>query len=147
MHRKHSITFSQPTLTQQHSKDQVDINNIMKRYIKTGVLDHVAKYKPQYRDNNSIDYQESMNIVIKADEMFSELPAQARKQFNNDPAAFLDFVQDPANHDKLHELGLTEIPIPTTTTTESPPPSPGKKTETKSETAPAATDASKLHDK
>ena len=142
--RKHAIKFTQPSLTQQHSKDQVDINNIMARYIKTGVLDHVAKYQPQYRDNNATDYQESMNIVIKADEMFSELPAQARKHFDNDPAAFLDFVQDPANHDKLHELGLTEnpplVPQPKTTETKNSPPSPVQKTETKSETAPAATD-------
>lgn len=136
--RKHSIIFTQPTLTQQHSKDQVDINNIMKRYIKTGVLDHVAKYQPQYRDNNATDYQESMNIVIKADEMFSELPAQARKHFNNDPAAFLDYVQNPANHDTLHELGLTDPPAPTQ--------HPVKPTETQSEPAPAASDAQQLHD-
>jgi len=140
--RKHSIKFTQPTLTQQHSKDQVDINNIMKRYIKTGVLDHVAKYQPQYRDNNATDYQESMNIVIKADEMFSELPSQARKHFDNDPAAFLDFVQDPANHHKLHELGLTEtLPsVSQPTETKNSPPSPVQKTETQSETAPAAKD-------
>ena len=130
--RKHAIKFTQPSLTQQHSKDQVDINNIMKRYIKTGVLDHVAKYQPQYRDNNATDYQESMNIVIKADEMFSELPAQARKHFDNDPAAFLDFVQDPANHDKLHELGLTDAPPPS-----APAPAASKPTPSTEETSPA----------
>ena len=49
--RPYSITFTQPTLAQQHSKDEVDINLIMARYIKTGVLDHVAKYQPQYSEN------------------------------------------------------------------------------------------------
>lgn len=111
MTRSYGITFTQPTLTQQHSKDEVDINKIMARYIKTGVIDHVAKYQPQYTDNSETDYHSSMNIVIKADAMFSELPSTVRKQFNNDPASFLAFVNDEANHSKLAEMGLTNPPI------------------------------------
>lgn len=105
---KFAITFTQPTLAQQHTKDAVDINQIMARYIKTGVLDHVTKYQPQYTDNTMQDYQQSQNIIIKADLMFSELPSQVRKNFGNDPAAFLDFVSDESNHDKLAEMGLTQ---------------------------------------
>ncbi len=102
--RKYAITFSQPTLTQQHSKDETDINKIMARYIKTGVIDHVAKYQPQYLDNTDIDYHQSQNIIIKADAMFSELPSSVRREFSNDPAAFLKFVNDPENHDKLEDF-------------------------------------------
>lgn len=105
---KFAIKFTQPTLAQQHTKDAVDINQIMARYIKTGVLDHVTKYQPQYTDNTMQDYQQSQNIIIKADLMFSELPSQVRKNFGNDPAAFLDFVSNEANHDKLAEMGLTQ---------------------------------------
>jgi len=102
--RKYSIQFKQPTLTQQHSKDETDINKIMARYIKTGVIDHVAKYQPQYLDNTDIDYHQSQNIIIKADGMFSDLPATVRKEFNNNPAEFLEFVNDPDNHEKLKDL-------------------------------------------
>lgn len=108
--RPHSITFTQPTLTQQHSKDEVDINKIMARYIKTGVIDHVAKYQGQYTDNNETDYHTSQNILIKADAMFAELPATVRKNFDNDPASFLQFVSNEENHSKLQEMGLTNTP-------------------------------------
>lgn len=103
--RKYAITFSQPTLTQQHSKDETDINKIMARYIKTGVIDHLAKYQPQYTDNNAIDYHESQNIIIKANDMFGDLPSSIRREFDNDPAKFLDYVQDPENHENLENLG------------------------------------------
>lgn len=107
---KYAIKFTQPTLAQQHSKEEVDINNIMKRYIKTGVIDHVTKYKPQYTENTMQDYQTSQNIIIKADNMFQELPSQVRKQFDNDPGRFLEFVSDEKNHDKLAEMGLNNAP-------------------------------------
>lgn len=109
--RPHSKTFTQPTLAQQHSKDEVDINNIMARYIKTGVIDHVARYQPQYTENTMQDYHESLNIIHKANAMFSDLPSAVRKQFDNDPAKFMDFVHNPDNHSKLREMGLTETPM------------------------------------
>ena len=77
--RRFSITFTQPSLTQQHSKDETDINKIMARYIKTGVIDHVAKYQPQYTENSEVDYHNSLNIILKADEMFSELRLPSAK--------------------------------------------------------------------
>ena len=79
----------------------------MARYIKTGVIDHVAKYQPQYTQNSEADYHQSMNIIREADEMFLDLPSQVRQKFENDPAKFLDYVNDPENHEKLHEIGLT----------------------------------------
>ena len=50
-----------------------------------------------------------MNIVLKADEMFNDLPSRARRHFDNDPAKFLDFVQDPKNHEQLVDLGLATV--------------------------------------
>ena len=44
--------------------------------------------------------------------MFEELPSQIRKKFNNDPAQFLDFVQNENNKDALYEMGLALAPIP-----------------------------------
>lgn len=106
--RKYAITFSQPTLTQQHSKDETDINKIMARYIKTGVIDHVAKYEPQYRDNDDLDYHQSQNIILKADAMFSELPSSVRKEFQNNPSEFLKAVNSPDATERLVELGLAK---------------------------------------
>lgn len=140
--RKHAIKFTQPTLTQQHSKDEVDINNIMARYIKTGVIDHVAKYSPQYTENTSTDYHQAMNIVLKADTMFGELPSTVRKQFDNNPAEFLTFVNDEKNHDKLAEMGLTNKSTMSPTGDNPPPQPPVQPTQvtpTPTEPAPAST--------
>ena len=43
--------------------------------------------------------------------MFAELPSQARTKFNNNPATFLDFVQDPEKQNQLYELGLSDFPL------------------------------------
>lgn len=131
-------TFTQPTLTQQHSKDEVDINNIMARYIKTGVLDHVTKYEAQYIETSECDYHQSMNIIRKADEMFLELPAKVRKQFDNDPGEFLSFVENPVNHSKLAEMGLTKPPMSPTSDNPAHAPATVQPTETPSDHAPAS---------
>ena len=49
-------------------------------------------------------------MIQTANEMFDELPSQARTKFKNNPALFLDFVQNEDNKDKLYELGLSDFP-------------------------------------
>lgn len=98
-----------PSMTKQSFKGECDINNILVRYQKTGVFDHVNKYDGQYGDATENDYQDAMNLIISADEMFSDLPAQARKYFDNDPSKFLAFFDGtptPERGEKLRELGL-----------------------------------------
>ena len=108
--RPHAIKFTQPSMAQQHMKDEVDVNKIMERYTRTGVIDHVNKYSGQYTECRDISYHDAMNEIIKADDMFMELPSKVRKQFGNDPGKFLDFVSDPDNHDKIYEYGLADRP-------------------------------------
>ncbi|AXL15277.1 internal scaffolding protein [Microviridae sp.] len=104
--RTHAIKFTEPSRTQQHQKDETDINKIMARYVKTGVIDHINKHQAYYGENTGIEYQDAMNLLIKADEVFMELPSKVRKFFENDPAKFLEFTENPKNADKLVELGL-----------------------------------------
>lgn len=95
-------------MTKQAFKAECDINNILVKYQKTGVFDHVKKYEGQYFDSTETDYQEALNTVINANDMFDELPSKAREYFHNDPARFLAFF-DSYNEDavnKLRELGL-----------------------------------------
>ena len=112
----------------------------MARYIKTGVIDHVAKYEPQYSVNTDVDYHQSMNIIIKADEMFGDLPSAVRKQFENDPAQFLKFVSNPDNISKLAEMGLTDQPYnPTPVEPPAPDPTTAKPSESKTSSESSAT--------
>ncbi len=98
--------------TKQAMRDEVDINLIMKRYVKTGLIDHFAQHGSEYGFASSVDFHEAMNVVTKADQMFDALPGKVRSRFGNDPAEFLDFVQNPENHAELVELGLAERKAP-----------------------------------
>lgn len=53
-----------------------------------------------------VDFRTAMEQVKQADEAFLRLPPVVRKRFDNDPALFLDFVDDPANENELRSLGL-----------------------------------------
>lgn len=97
-----------PSLTKQSFKAECDINNILIKYQKTGVFDHVQKYEPQYFDTTSADFHEAMNTVANAETMFAELPSKARAHFDNDPAQFLNFFEENGDDSVglLYDLGL-----------------------------------------
>lgn len=101
---------------QQSAKDECDINNIMRQYERTGLLSHVNRYQGDYGDfTDVVDYRTACDVVRRADEMFSSLPASVRANFDNDPSRFLSFVDDPANSSKLVELGLSRVRQPSDT--------------------------------
>jgi len=109
--RKVEITFDHTKgMTRQEFERECNINNIMSKYQKTGVVDHITKHSPMYGDYDPIDFQTALNTIKEGEAMFAELPSQARKYFSNDPAEFMAFVQDPENIDKLVELGLASKP-------------------------------------
>lgn len=93
-------------LTKQNHKNECDINMIMLRYQKTGIIQHRVDYEDQYDDATGVDFQEAMNLVKSAEKMFSDLPSSVRKQFQNDPSEFMKFVNDPENQDEMISMGL-----------------------------------------
>lgn len=95
-------------VVKQEFKAACDIGNIMNRYIKTKIAP-VVSGEPMYGDfSNAVDYKESMNLVIKAQNQFDGLPANVRKRFSNDPMEFLDFVNDDSNKEEMKRLGLID---------------------------------------
>ena len=93
--------------THQSFKDECDINNIMKRFERDGVLTHAAKVEGKYGDfTGAVDYKTALDQVHKAGEMFMSLPAFIRTRFDNDPGAFLEFASDPDNVDEMIDMGL-----------------------------------------
>lgn len=100
------IKFPDQGLTKQSHKDECDINQIMQKYQATGVLAHIKTHEPSYGFATSDTYFESLQVVAQANTMFEELPSSVRKKFKNDPALFLDYVQDPENADSLRDMGL-----------------------------------------
>lgn len=97
--------FDDPSLTQQHLKKASDINYIINKYEKTGVIDNV-KTNGRYIDCSASDYHEACNIALRAEESFMALPANVRKRFRNDPYELLSFLDDPGNRKEAEDLGL-----------------------------------------
>lgn len=93
--------------THQSFAESADINNIMKRYEKNGVIDHFNQYQGEYGDFTAVtDFHSAMNVVTNAQQMFMSLPAKIRSKFGNDPGNFLEFATDDANVDEMREMGL-----------------------------------------
>lgn len=100
-------SFVRPSLTKQADSKACDINNIMRRYEKDGVITHVNRYQGEYGNFLGVpEYHDAVNQVLAAENMFLSLPAKVRSRFNNDPAAFIDFAQTEGNRDELVALGL-----------------------------------------
>lgn len=123
-----------PTMTKQQFKDECDINTLLRRYQKNGILEHVNRFQGNYADITDLpDYHDAMQKIVLAQEAFDSLPSEIRKDFRNDPAAFVEFVSDPANQEAIYDYGLAERP------TEIPPePAPAEPVPGDGGTPPAA---------
>jgi len=107
------IFFDEPSLTKQSFKDECDINVIMQRFKKVCGSDFLNRYSGylngSFGDFSSVtDYRSAIDQIQQARGVFEALPAKVRARFENDPAAFLDFVKNPANRDELVGLGLID---------------------------------------
>lgn len=106
-----SKTFETPSLAKQAERDVCDINRIMARYVKTGLIEHTQKHGGVYDDIAGVqDYHTSMLQILAAEKAFMSIPASVRKKFNNDPGEFLEFAQNPENLSEMVEMGLAPAP-------------------------------------
>ncbi len=92
--------------TKQSFKKDCDINHIMAKYQKTGVITHLAENKAQYGFASSNDFRTSVQLVKDAEELFAGLPSKLRRKFNESPSDFLAFCEDPDNRSEAALLGL-----------------------------------------
>ncbi len=110
-HERVTLDFKEKSRAKQSFKDECDINNIMKKYEKTGLVAHTARYQGRYEDvTTAVDLHTAMDICASAEEAFMSLPASIRKRFENDAGKFLDFVQDPENLEEVRSMGLGRPP-------------------------------------
>lgn len=113
-------------ITEQSHKDTVNINNIIKKHGVDLIAKTTALQQFVYDDVTGNDFQESMNMLIKARDSFETLPSELRKRMDNDPAKFMDWIHNPDNHQEMISMGLMEP--------ESSPPQPIKVVMVDSET-------------
>lgn len=97
-----------PSLAQQHMKDECDINLMVAKFLKTGEMPG-SFAMAQFGDfTGSSDYHTALNNVISARDAFNELPAHIRNRFENDPGQLMDFIHDDKNYDEAVTLGLID---------------------------------------
>lgn len=101
------------SMTREEFAEECDINNIMARYQVTGMLPANVK-QPVYYDFTEMpeDLFGVLSMMDKAQEAFMSLPAQIRREFDNDPKRFVDFASQGDNLPKMREWGLAP-PVPT----------------------------------
>lgn len=103
-------------LTRQEFAEECDINTLMARYEKTGIVSHVRTQEPAYFDASDVpDLATALAIAHDAEVAFMTLPAATRREFDNDPIAFVQFAGDPANLPRMREWGLAppeKVPDP-----------------------------------
>lgn len=101
--------FVQPSRTQQHFKDECDIDRILKKYSATGFLvDPLAPRRdPLFGDfSESMSFMEAQTRIVRVREAFDSLPSQIRDRFGNDPYRLLSWCEDPDNAEEAVQLGL-----------------------------------------
>jgi phage internal scaffolding protein len=95
-----------PSLTQQHMRDECDINVIVERFGVTGRVP-VTPLEPSYGDFSGVgDYHTALNKINATKEQFMTLPAKVRARFDHDPYELVNFLMDEANRSEAIELGL-----------------------------------------
>lgn len=102
------VHFEGEGRTKQSMREETNINLIIARYVKTGLVEHLAKHGPEYGFASALSFHECMNVVAKAQSMFADLPASVRRRFDEEPAEFLEFVQNPENQEEMITLGLAK---------------------------------------
>jgi len=97
--------------TKSEFADDCDINKIMSRYRKTGILPDSSKAAlAQYGNFDQIpSFHEMQDKVLAAHELFSSLPAHVRKEFDNDPGLFIDSSQTAEGMALMVKLGLATV--------------------------------------
>ncbi|AXL15187.1 internal scaffolding protein [Microviridae sp.] len=102
------VACEEPSLAQQHFKDECDINNILRQFNITGQLP-TNTLSPRYGDfTGVVDYQSALNAVIEAEDGFMTLPAETRAMFGNDPEQLINFLADEGNRAEAEKLGLVD---------------------------------------
>lgn len=97
------------SLAVQSAKDETDINTIVRRFGLTGELPNSVAMPRSGDFTNVPDFHTAMNLIRTTQEEFLKVPANVRAYFNNDPQAFMEFVEDEGNRAKAAELGLLKV--------------------------------------
>lgn len=94
--------------TEQNHKKECDVNLIIKKYDRTGLIEHVSRFEAKYGDMTGFDFKTMQDKVKNMENIFGQLPAEIRKRFANTPEKLLEFMEDENNRPEAIKLGLID---------------------------------------
>jgi len=101
---RHGFKTTGPSKTQQNFTDDADINTIVGRVLKTGIMPDIP-IPPQYGDLTTVDdYHTMVNKLAETKALFYRLDAKERAKFDNDPGAWIGYVNQAINEGDLEPL-------------------------------------------
>ncbi len=98
------IKYTRHGRTKQSFKDACDINKLLEKAAKQGGLSHIEKHGAKYADYAAIDWENLPLQLARGQQVFNELPAELKREFDQNPADFYEYVTDPQNAGRLEEL-------------------------------------------
>lgn len=99
--------FTEPTITQQHFAAECNINQIIARFNKTGVLGDGKPTPPSYADVSLFgDFRESQEKIQKGKAAFAAMPVEVRRLAGGDPSRLWDVLVNPENRQILENAGV-----------------------------------------
>lgn len=95
-----------PSRTKSEFADDCNINNIVGKAMKTGILPS-GNRKPLFEDFSMVsDYVDTQRTIAQAEQNFMQLDPTIREQFGNNVANLLDFIDNPENAEEAAAMGL-----------------------------------------
>lgn len=92
--------------TEQNHKKECDVNLILKKYDKTGLVTHIQQFEAEFGDYTGLDFRNMLDTVRHAQADFDQLPSEIKKRFNHDPGELLAFIDDDNNYEEAIKLGI-----------------------------------------
>lgn len=108
-------------ITEQAHKDEVSIQNIVKRAQRGEAIDMVNNANWGVDTLGQPGFDEAQNIIANTKAMFEQLPSNIRTMCGNNPGNFLEFYEDEANRHFLEEAGLDTSHLPAEPPAAEPP--------------------------
>lgn len=112
-----------PTMTEQHTIRDTDINYLMEKYKPDELAAYIAARNQHRNEILGHDFslepnlQEAKNVHYALKQAFERLPEELKRNFKSH-VEFLKFIDNPENQEKMKKLGLmTEREIAANTTT------------------------------
>lgn len=97
--------------TQQHFKDQCDINKIARSIEATGSSEHVKQARERYGDFTELfDVGTNFDRAAKAEQLFQQVPVELRKRVGHTIPGLFEFIQKQENFEDCVKFGIFDKP-------------------------------------